>query len=210
VRWLLVLLGGCTTLSTLDGARTLPPGATQWTVAASLQRGANPLSGSVIPLPQVEGVWRRGLAEDVDFGVRLYLLGVGTDARYRFLHEGPLHLAVQPGLFLFFLPTGGAGSGSVEVRAPLTAEYELSDAWSVAGGGRVFLREQWNSTKLGEDRGVATRLDTNLGGALRLEYHTPRFGIGYSVDLYGQQARAAPLAWSTGIDFQFRKLGKER
>ena len=207
---LLAALGGCTTLATLDGARTLAPKQTQWTVAASLQRGANPLSGSVIPLPQLELAYRRGLAPDVDFGLRLYLLGLGSDVRYRFLHEGPLHVAVQPGLFLFALPIGGGpGQGSVEVRAPVTAEVELSDRWSVAAGGRVFLREQWNSSRIGDELGLATRLDSYLGAAGRFEYHTPRFGIGFGLDLYGQQARAAGLAWSTGVDFQFRRLSRE-
>ena len=197
----------CTTLSTLDGARTLDPKQTQWALAGSMQRGANPLSGTVGALPQFELAYRRGLAPDVDFGVRLYLLGTGFDMRYRFLHQGPWHMAVQPGLFVFSLPVGGgAGQGSLEVRAPITAEYELTDHWSVAAGGRLFLREQWNSLSVGDEKGVATRLDTYLGGAARFEYHSRKFGLGTSVDLYDQQARAAGLAWSVGLDIQFRTL----
>ncbi|MCA9491529.1 MAG: hypothetical protein KC621_16470 [Myxococcales bacterium] len=204
VRWApTLLLAGCTTLSTLDGARTLSPGATQIAMAASLQEGANPVSATLIPLPQVELAARHGIAEDVDLGFRFYLLGMGADVRYRFLELHPLHVAVQPGLFTFALPLGGF-QGSVEMRAPVTAEWELTDRWSVAAGTRVFLREQWNTVRLDGESGVASRLDSFLGGAGRFEYHVPKFTLGASVDVYGQPARSGGLAWSGGLDVQFR------
>lgn len=197
------LLAGCTTLSTLDGARTLPPGATQLGLALSAQQGGNPLSATLVPLPQVEVAARHGVAEDVDLGFRFYLLGAGTDVRYRFLELHPLHVAVQPGVFAFGLPLGGF-QGTLEMRAPVTGEVELSDRWSIAAGTRVFLRQQWNTVRLEDEVATASRLDSFVGGAARLEYHVPKFSLGTSFDAYAQPVRAAGLAWSGGLDVQFR------
>lgn len=205
--WLALI--GCTTLSTLEGARTLEPGQLQVVGGLSLQRGGNPLSYAGIPIPQLEVAGRYGVAPDLDLGFRLYMLGLGTDVRYRFIHEGDLHVAVTPGLYGFWLPGAGSGQGSIEVRTPLTAEYELTEVVSVAGGPRLVLRNQWNSIDDPEiGRGSATRLDVFAGAGGRLELHPKRLVVGFGLDLYGQPTRYGGLSWSAGVDFGFRSRSR--
>lgn len=198
---MILALLGCSTLSTIDGARTLEPGQHQWKLAIADQYGSNGLS-SAGALPQLELAYRRGFAEDFDAGIRFYLLGTMVDARYRVIHDGNWHVAVDPAFSVFFIPTVG---GSVDVRAPLIAEYELTRWLSVAGGPKVIVRSPWNRVDLGDGKHtVQGRFDSYLGGALRVEAHSRRFAFGLTGDLYGQPARASGVAWSIGIDLGFR------
>lgn len=201
----LLLVGGCSTLTTIEGARTLEPGQAQIGGALSMQRGGNALSYTGIPIPQLEIAGRLGVAPDVDMGLRLYLLGIGYDVRYRFYHRGRFHAAITPGLYAVWIPTGATGQGSAEARAPLTVEYELSDLFSVAGGPRLIFRNQWNSVNDPElGSGAEARLDVFSGGGLRLDLHPGQWGFGLSGDLYSQPARKGGLAWSIGLDVTVR------
>jgi hypothetical protein len=202
---IVMVLVGCSTLSTIDGARTLDRGQSQWKVAISDQYGSNGLS-SASALPEVEVAYRRGFAEDFDAGVRFYLLGTMLDARYRVFHEGRWHLAVDPGVGLFFLPTIG---GSVDVRAPLIAEYEVNRWFSLAGGPKAILRTPWNRVDLGDGKhAVQGRFDVYAGGALRLDVQSRRVSFGLTTDVYGQPARASGFAWSIGLDVGFLRRSK--
>lgn len=193
---IVALLAGCSTLSTLDGAKTLPPHTVQLGGGVSVQAGASPISQVGVPLPQLEGDVRVALAEDVDLGFRVYLLGVGSDVRYRFFHEGPWHLAT--GVGIAGLPLGT--SGSVETRLPLTAERDLGERWSIAGGPRLILRDQWNAT----EGGTVARFDTFAGGMLRGEYAAKRFFMDLGGDLLARPSRSAPPAWSIVYAFGWR------
>ncbi|MBN2800013.1 MAG: hypothetical protein JXX28_12790 [Deltaproteobacteria bacterium] len=197
----------CSTLSTLHGARTLDPGQTQVGVALSVQQGGNALSNAGIPLPQTELALRVGLAEDVDVGARLYLLGAGMDARYRFYHQGRWHLAVDPGISGFWIPIGGlAKQGSVETQVPVIAELELGDNSSWSLGPRVVLRDQFNG--IDDDAlgaGSVARLDVFAGAGTRLELRHRRLVLGVSGDLLGQPARHGGPAWSAGVDFSLKR-----
>lgn len=203
-----LLLGtACSTLATMEGARTLEPGQAQVGGGLSLQHGASPLSYSGVPIPQVEIAGRVGVAPDVDVGLRAYLLGMGFDTRYRFWQGGRWHLAVAPGLFGAWVPalTGTvAGQGSVELRTPVTAEVVLSDAWSVSFGPRLVLRDQWNSLAVAGGRGAVSRLDVFAGGSARVELRARRLVVGLSGDAFAQPARHGGLGWSAGVDLGFR------
>lgn len=203
---LLGLGAACSTLSTLHGARTLEPGQVQAGVGLTLQRGANPLSNAGLPLPQAEVAVRVGVSPDVDVGARLYLLGTGFDVRYRFFQQDRLHLAVAPGLSGFWLPISDlARQGSVEVVAPLVAEYALKPWLAVSAGPRVVLRDQFNGIKdetLGKGR--TSRLDAFTGGGARLEVHTGRLVLGLAGAALAQPARRGGLAWSAGLDIGLR------
>lgn len=188
---MIALLVACSTLATVDGARTLSPKQVQFTVAGSLQQGGSSLSNAGFPLPVTELGLRVGVAEDFDVGARIYPVGVLLDARYRFFHDDRWHAAVQPGIGLFGFPTLG---GSLDWRAPVTVEFDVSRRVSLAGGPKLVLRDQWNDAG-GE---VAHRLDLFAGGALRFEVHGERVGWGLAVDGFAQPARLAGPAWSIG------------
>jgi hypothetical protein len=199
---------GCSTLATLDGARPLEPGAAQFGVGVSVQRGGTPLSYSGIPIPQVELAARFGIAPDVDFGLRAYLLGAAFDVRYRVWHRDRLHLAVAPGMAGLWIPgiAGAAGQGSVEWRVPVTGEVEAADWISIAGGPRFILRDQWNSVAFpsGDAKGLVGRLDVFAGGGARVELHGRALFVGFGGDVYVQPVRHGGVSWSVGSDFGFR------
>lgn len=193
----------CSTLQTLDGAKTVEPGRTEYALALSLQTGSNPLSYTGIPIPQIEFALRHGIAPDVDYGFRAYLLGAGFDVRYRFWHKDGLHLAVAPGVGGLYFPTVG---GSFEVRAPLTAEAELTRHLDVSGGPRVVMRDQINPVRLSStEKGRSARMDvfTGLSGRVELTPGKGAFVLGLGADVYAQPARHVVPGWSIGLDFGF-------
>ncbi|MCB9762321.1 MAG: hypothetical protein H6739_21155 [Alphaproteobacteria bacterium] len=208
----LALGTACSTLSTVTGAKTLEPGQLQIAGAGSLQRGGNPLSIGTLPLPQGEVVARFGLADNLDMGARLYLVGAAVDVRYRFYHNDRLHLAVAPGLAGTWAPLVGgtvAGQGSVELRAPVLGEFELSPIHSIMGGPALILRRQRNAIDAPElEDARLTRLDAYAGLGARYELHPKRFVLGFSADLYAQPARHAGPAWALGVDMGFRSRSR--
>ena len=204
----LALTVGCSTLARVNGAKTLEPGQTQIGVSGSLQQGANPLSTGTIPLPQGEVFVRRGLLPNLDMGARLYLVGAGMDVRYRF-HEGErLHLAINPSYGVVVVPFVGSvrGSGSLDVRVPLIAEWELGPRSSIAGGPTLVLRRQRNdfTWSLGaEETARVLRLDAYAGAGLRYSTTRGRVILGVNADLYAQTARHAGPAYAVGADLSF-------
>ncbi|MEQ1572474.1 MAG: hypothetical protein ABMA64_43035 [Myxococcota bacterium] len=202
MRWL-ALLGsaGCSSLATLHGARTLDPGEVQVGVAASVQHGNNPLTSELAFLPQLELAARVGVDEDVDVGMRAYLVGAGGDVRYRFHHSDTFDLATAPGLDLFYLPTVG---GSAQLRTPVLGEWIVSRSFSVGGGPALLLRDQWNRVKVEGETGTSARLDVFLGGGGRLQVLAGPVVFGAALDVYAQPARRAGPAWSAGVDLALR------
>lgn len=210
---LLLLLGvGCSTLSSLSGARTLEPGQAQVGLALSAQRGGSPLSYAGFPLPQAELVGRIGVSEDFDVGFRSYLIGAGFDARYRFYRGERVHLAVAPGLAGAWLPPfAGVGVGSVDLRAPVVGEVEISRLLSVSGGPQLILRDQWNSISTPElGRGTSARLDVFAGGGARIQMHPGRLVLGIAGDVYAQPVRFGGTSWSVGIDVGLRTRARAK
>ena len=206
-----LLLLACSTLSTLDGARTLDPGVGQVGGAINVQSAASFITNE-IPLPQIELATRYGVADDVDIGARAWLLGAGFDVRYRFLQQGPWHVAVQPGLAAFVLPDTdlsgtepsgtGLSGGSIDLRMPITAELELHRAWSVTGGPRLLHRVQWNSSAF-DSRPVA-RLDSYVGGGAGLRFQPRKLGVFVAGELLAQPVRRAGPAWTVGLGTDLR------
>lgn len=201
----LALAVGCSTLARVNGAKTLDPGQTQIGVSGSLQQGSNPLSTGTIPLPQGELFVRRGLAPNLDMGARLYLVGAGMDLRYRFYEGDRLHLAINPGYGVVVVPFAGSvrGSGSLDVRVPLIAEWELGPRSSVAGGPTLVMRRQRNDFTWfleADETARVLRLDAYAGAGVRYAYTQGRVILGVNADLYAQTARHAGPAYAIGAD----------
>lgn len=205
---LLALGTACSTLARVNGARTLEPGQAAVGASGSLQKGSNPISAGLLPLPQGEVYLRLGLRPNLDLGARAYLVGAGVDLRYRFYHDDRWHLAVNPGVSAVVLPTRllGAGGGSFDLRTPIIAEYELNPWSSLSAGPTLVLRRQRNSfgeAALG-DSGRLLRLDAYVGGGARYELHPKQWILGVNADLYAQPARHAGPAWAVGVDVGMR------
>ena len=207
----LLLLLACTTLSTLDGAKTLRPGADQASLAFGLQSGGNALSTATgLPLPQIEVGYRHGLAEHLDAGVRLYLVGGVADLRYRFYQQGPWHAAFAPGVGGLVVPLPGTATMSaIDLRLPAIIERDLGSRLSLAGGPSVVGRwtPTWIVTPYGN--GTVTRLDLLAGGSLRLRIGGDRVSVGLGGDAYHSAARAGRGSWSAGVDLRARTVGRE-
>lgn len=205
----------CSTLSRVNGAKTLEPGQAQIGVSGTIQRAGNPLSVGTLPLPQAEVFGRIGLVENVDAGLRLYLVGAGFDVRYRFYHQNRVHFAVDPALSAVWLPfVGGlpAGQGSFDVRAPVIGELEFGKQArnSISGGPTLLLRNQYNSVDMAElGKGRLWRLDAYAGGGLRYEGRPGGAVIGVVGDIFATPARNAGIAYALGVDLSVRTRQKK-
>lgn len=205
---LLALLGslmGCTTLATLDGARTLDEGEWQVAMAGSIQARQNPVSTAThIPVPQAEVALRYGLRPYMDIGTRIYLGGLATDFRYQF-HDGDTwDLAVAPGIGGIALPLPGFQSGVVDVRVPVRAQRDLGSKFSWSGGVTPMARNTFTFVQGELGTGNTGKMDLYLGLSSRLEFHKSIVYVGWSVDWLPQPAYGSPPAFSTGFDVGLR------
>lgn len=204
----LLLVTGCTSLATMNGAIPLEPGQKQTTIGVKFQSGGgNLIANTGFTLPSLDYQRRVGVARDVDWGLRVHTGGAMVDVRYRFWQWQGWHWAINP--TIGGLPTPRVGT--VETRLPLLVEKRLSEAWSVGGGATLVLRDQWTAIDdpaLG--KGSEHRLDTFAGGNLRAEHRNSRdsFAWALSVDAYSQTARHGNLIVTGGVQFNWRKPRK--
>ena len=190
---MVMLLLACTTLHTVDGAKTLEPGQWQVGAAGSLQGKQNPTSTALgVPVGQGEVNLRVGLVEDVDIGTRLYIGGVYGDVRYRFAQPGQWDLAVAPGIGGLMLPVPSFPAGTLDLRTPVRAQRPLSNRWDLSLGVTPMARNSLGA------------FDVLLGTNARLEFHTPRFYLGFGGDVYSQPTYGFGTAWVAGMDMGIR------
>jgi hypothetical protein len=199
---LALLASGCSTMGTLHGARPLEPGEHMMQAAISLQKQTNPLSAALeLPLPQVEIGYRRGLAPDLDWGVRSYLFGTVADLRYRFATVGAFDLATQPSLGICALPTPAVGMGNLDLALPLVAETDLGEHGSLVLSGRAVGRQHFAwlvDDQLGS--GAAGRFELLAGGGVRLSRRFRRLRVGGYADMLANTSRLGPVWWAGGAD----------
>lgn len=207
LRFLLLViptLTGCSTMGTLHGARPLEPGEHMMQAAVSLQKQTNPLTVALdIPLPQIELGYRRGLAADIDWGARVYMLGAITDLRYRFARVGPFDLATQPSLGFIALPTLATGLGNLDLALPVVAETDLGPKGrnSLVLSARTVGRQHFawlSDPSLGS--GSAGRFELLTGGGVRLSRCFRRLRIGGYADVLVNTSRLGPVWWTGGAD----------
>lgn len=103
------LLGACTSISSLQTAKTTPKGKFSHTfglgsinakVTTNGVTGVKGDTGSSVSLPMIEYMIRYGATEDIDVGFKTSGFSHGVDGKWRFYQDGPLHLAVGGGLSL--------------------------------------------------------------------------------------------------------------
>ncbi len=197
-------LMGCSTMGTLHGARPLEPGEHMMQAALSLQKQSNPLTTALdIPLPQIELGYRRGLVSEVDWGVRVYMVGAVADLRYRFARLGPFDVATQPSLGLFALPTPATGFGNIDLGLPVVAEMDLGakQRSSLVLSTRAVGRQHFawlSDPDLGS--GAAGRFELLAGGGARITRRFRRLRIGGYADVLVNTSRLGPVWWTGGAD----------
>ncbi len=192
---------GCSTLGVPPGAIPTGMGQTHFTASASLQRGASPLSNALgLPLPQLEVAWRRGLAEDLDLGLRLYPVGALVDVRYRFLQAGGWSWAVTPGIGGVAIPIPGSAFGNLDLHLPLSAERPLAHDRAIALSASAIARQNWvwlTVPDLGSGAGGRFELDVGAA-AWRWQGRASRYGL--YAQVLGNATRGGPPLFAVGIE----------
>lgn len=197
----LLALAGCMTFSRINGAKTLEPQQVEAGIALGVRTSDDP--AFKYPSPSGPLVMRVGVVPNLDLGFRLYLLGLGTDVRWRFAQRGPWHFAVNPGIGAVLQPNllNGSELGSVEAALPLLAEVELNDWFSVSGGAQIVYRNRLNFAL----EGPVWRFDLYGGGGLRLEAHPGVFVFGLYGDILAAPTRfTGTPTFAAGLDVKMR------
>lgn len=211
-----VLASGCASLSTMQTARTLRPGESQITASTSLagggipgiaiDTGLPPPAGHkvALPVPQAEIEVRHGFAPRWDWGIRTYLLGLGTDVKFQFLQREKWDAAFAPGTSLsyVFLPAGGSSlqTGELDVVLPVLFGRHLRGGSSVVFGPKMQGRLAFNAvnTPQGNARGTRFVLLGGAGGTLNVA-----LGKGWSIPLelsiYNDWTEKTGVAYSAGF-----------
>jgi hypothetical protein len=126
----LLLVAGCASFVRLDSARTVAPGSTQWMLAPSLylNQRQETLAGVNLDL-----LWRIGLTDRLDLGLRARITGVGGDLKLA-LHRSSdpragVDVAVAPGIGVGhdvnWKHTDGDIPAATEVTLPLIIGINL-------------------------------------------------------------------------------------
>jgi hypothetical protein len=197
-----VLLGGCATYSNYQTAQVLDKGEKQFGLGLSYldqksEQGAEIVYESekvVIP----EFIFRAGLSERFDFGIKLYtaafVLGAVVDGKYQFLDGETFDSAINFGVGVAGLEHGGAAF--LDFPAGLLMTVNFSEAFSATLVPKVILRRV--SADAGSDTGLV------YGGTLTLAFGKkskilPEIGYFEGDDILGQ--KASFLQYGVGVLF---------
>ncbi len=128
---------GCASPNLYVSARPLGRGVVQHTIALEGLGAVTPAGAAVVPTAPTWQV-RVGLGDRVDILGRLVnLSGLGMDVLVS-LYQGPVDLAVVPGLRGTYLPFSAGRPGMLSTHLPLLMAVHLTDRWTLlatAGGG---------------------------------------------------------------------------
>ncbi len=195
------LLAGCTHLGTVEGAIPLAPGTADVTGELQVVRSPNAVSTPTgIPLPSFALHFRRGLSPDLDMGIHLYPLGVGTDLRYRFAEVDGWHFAVAPSVAGMGIPVPTLQYAHLDFALPLRVERPIGRGWSVAGGPGLVARQTFVAAQAGNLSSATSTFELYAGGGLRMQRLGKRLKLGFSVDVYVDTTRATGLYGGVGLD----------
>lgn len=172
------LLGACGTLTSYQSAEPVEPG--RWRVAAALTGGAfaDREQETKTPTAQAEVEVRRGVAADVDAGLKLYTVGAEASARWRFAH-GPWQWALAGAL-------GGIRNEDrplvsdgllLHARVAAIATRRTSSRWAWSAAPTLTLSRYWfdgGGAAGGVLLGAVVNGERRLGARWRL---VPELGV---------------------------------
>ena len=195
------LLQACSSMHTLQGAKTIEPDTWQIALGASMQQN-NPISLSTnLPAPQMVLSTRYGWKPNIDVGTQLYLGGGAMDIRYQFAQMNDWYFAIAPTLSGLY-----AGVyGNVSLQVPIRAQKTLNDKWELTLG--VTPTTQQFLIHL--DPFQETLVSSAFGSTLRLERQGKRVRWGYTLDSQYTLGRGAPIGFCGGIDMSWIRQSKQ-
>jgi hypothetical protein len=179
---------GCPSLSAHQTAEPLPPGRWRAGGALALVGLRDVEQETRIPGLQLELSARRGLAGDLDAGVKLYGVGLELDLKWRFL-DGATQLAVAPALDLARTAETALTSDALHlfVRLPLLATWRWGPRQVTAGPSLL-----WGAF-LPENGGHATGLMAGAFVNVAFRLGGGRWHLVPELDLYRTVAGEVPL-----------------
>jgi len=132
---LALLCAACPASSMYRTADTVPPGRWQIAGGAGLGGFRDTQQDTRLATGELEAVVRRGVADDVDVGVRLFVPGIEAQVGWRFA-RGTWTWAVAPAIAIARTRDSALIPEALFVfaRAPVIATRALSPTWSLSLG----------------------------------------------------------------------------
>ena len=198
----LLLFQACTSIHSMQGAKTIEPDTWEIAMGASLQQNNAVSLTTGLPAPQMVLSTRYGWRPNIDVGTQLYLGGGAVDVRYQFARVGDWYLAIAPTVTGLY-----AGVyGNVHLTVPIRGQTSLNDKWDMVLG--VTPGTQHYLIQL--DPLSATLPTSTLGNTLRVERHGQKVHWGFTLDSLYPIGRAAPVGLSYGLDISWVRERKQR
>lgn len=182
---MLPLLGGCTSLGTLQTADTLGKGKSRWNYQLMAQTGQSEehREFSMVVSPQVAVGYQYGLSDGLDVGGRVFNVGGELSAKvqlFRAENTRPV-LSVAPVLGAIVLSPGRAGEWGAYASLPLLF------GWETHGGSQLVLgvRPMWMRFASGDAAGSMLVLGGSAGYAFRVSpsvYLMPEVSMARSLE----------------------------
>ena len=153
---LTMLLANCASVSTLQTARVLDEGDSFHSIGLSLYSSDDFIGGDDISLPLIEYTYRRGVWEDIDFGIKLALIGASViDMKYNLISDDKLALATGVGIgYLSYTSTvNGQDSDStiIDFILPLYLSYDIGEKTTLYSAAKYMFRTISNDVVSTED-----------------------------------------------------------
>jgi hypothetical protein len=139
------VFANCASVSTLQTARVLEEGDSFHAIGMGFYSSDDFIGGSDISLPLIEYAYRRGIWKDLDFGVKIAIIGTANvDVKYNLINGEKFALATGLGLgYLSFESESNgetAESSIIDLMIPLYASYDVSKMTSLYGATKYMLR----------------------------------------------------------------------
>jgi hypothetical protein len=207
----LLLFSGCASLSTLQTPSTVPKGQTRFAIAAEAVGISS--DGDSASAPQFEFAARYGLTDDIDAGVKLYVLGAEFGFKYQLL-RGPLDVAVAPAASYFSIDTTIEDSAGQEadarvrvtyLHAPVLFGYDVNDRLTLGFGPKlVYIIASGTTTSTGATETI-TGDGLMLGGFFNVPFRVGNaFWIAPEINVYTPIGDAGGgLVWQGGLALLF-------
>ena len=211
---LLATAAGCPSFSSMQTARTVPPGKTEHAVGVQVfglsgvtttetdvDTGETVNKDPSVFLPQFEYGLRYGLTEDSDVGFKFYFLGLQGDYKYRFHKGGQLESSVAPGASAIAFGTGDASITILYLHLPLYFDFVASESTRFMFGPKVIQQLAFGSSTEG---GTRTADATFVGGAVAIDLLLGEtFRLRPEVNFFKNLDKTEATAFQGGLGFAF-------
>ena len=151
---LIALLGalatqGCVSMSSLQTAETIEKGKHQWTVGTGTYSSKQKLDATttvdISGAPYFESTYREGLGENLDYGLKVTIIGsYGADVKYRLVKGENFQFSVGGALgysdFSRDYGSGNVKNTYIDVMVPLYLSYRFAPRFAVYANPRFDYR----------------------------------------------------------------------